>query len=100
MRSIFKRAKSLKDKQPRIVFDSNKIQNGSVIEHEYSPNGKYCAFTISNKNETSIVLTVIDVETGETQGRCLELYSYEKIAWSANSEGFFIYVMIFSFHLL
>lgn len=84
----------MKDQQPRVVFNSNKIHNDSVIEHEYSPNGKYCAITISDKNQTSLELMVIDVETAETLDNPLELYSFEEIAWSGDSNGFFIYVNV------
>lgn len=91
MRRIFKRAKSL-DERPRIVFDSNRIQHGSVIEHEYSPNGEYCAFTLTTQNQNWNKIIVIDVKTGQTRGNCLQLYSSKKIAWSGDSEGFFVYV--------
>lgn len=89
---IFKRAKSLKDEHPHVVFDSNKIQHRSVIEYEYSPNGKYCAFTISDRNRNSVEIMIIDVETAETHGDLLQLFSFGKIAWSGDSQGFFIYV--------
>lgn len=92
--------KSLKDENPHVVFDSNKIQHGSVIEHEYSPNGKYCAFTISDRSKSSVEIMVIDVETAETYGNRLQLFGYEKIAWSGDSQGFFIYVIIMMFCLL
>lgn len=88
------RAKSLKDDQPRVVFNSNKIRHDSVIGHEYSPNGKFCALTMSDKNQISIEVMIIDVETAETHGKCLQLFSFERIAWGANSDGFFIYVNI------
>lgn len=91
---IFKRVKSMKDSNPHVVFDSNKIERSSVTEHEYSPNGKYCAFTISVQNRVSNKVFVIDVETGETHGNSLKLYCFEKIAWSGDSKGFFIYVNI------
>ncbi|XP_055307555.1 uncharacterized protein LOC129571737 [Sitodiplosis mosellana] len=90
-KSIFKRVKSLKDERPHIVFNSNKIQHGSVTEHEYSPNAKYCAFTISDKSQNSIEVVVIDVESGETCGNRLQLFNFERIAWSGDSLGFFIY---------
>lgn len=93
--SIFKRAKSLRDKEPRVVFNSNKIRNDTVIEHEYSPNGKYCAITICDKNQTSMEIMIIDVETAEMHGDCLQLFSFEKIAWGGDSEGFFIFVNIY-----
>lgn len=89
---IFKRVKSLKDENPHVVFDSNKIQHGSVIEHEYSPNGKYCAFTISDRSKSSVEVMIIDVETAEVYGNRLQLINFEKIAWSGDSQGFFIYV--------
>lgn len=84
----------MKDEKPHVVFDSNKIQHGSVIEHEYSPNGKYCAFTISDRSKSSIEVMVIEVETAETYGNRLQLCTFEKIAWSGDSQGFFIYVII------
>lgn len=84
--------KTLKDEHPHVVFDSNKIQHGSVTQHEYSPNGKYCAFTITDKNLNSIEIRVIDVEKGESYGKRLQLYTFDKIAWSGDSQGFFIYV--------
>lgn len=93
--SIFMRAKSLKDEQPRVVFNSNKIRHDSVIGHEYSPNGKFCALTMSDKNQISIEIMIIDVETAEMHGKCLQLFSFERIAWGANSDGFFIYVNIY-----
>lgn len=77
-----------------MIFNSNKIHNDSVIEHEYSPNGKYCALTISDKSQTSMEVMIIDVETAEMHENCLQLISFEKIAWSADSEGFFIFVNI------
>lgn len=83
----------MNDKHSHVVLDSYKIEH-SVIEHEYSPNGKYCAFTISEKHQISIEIIVIDVESGESHGNRLQLYSFEKIAWSGNSEGFFIFVNI------
>lgn len=95
----------MKDEHPRVVFNTNKIHLDSVIEHEYSPNGKYCAITISDKNQISVELIIIDVETAETHENCLQLFSFEKIAWSGDSEGFFIYVNILflfirnSFHI-
>lgn len=96
--SIFKRIKSLRDQHPHVVFDSNKIQHDIVIEHEYSPNGKYCAFTISDNNKISMEVIVINTDTGEPHGNCLQLFSFEKIAWSGNSEGFFVYVSIHAFY--
>lgn len=84
----------MKDEHPHIVFDSNKIQHGSVIEYEYSPNGKYLAVTISDRSKRCIEIMVIDVETAETCGNRLQLFSFEKIAWSGDSQGFFIYVNI------
>lgn len=39
---------------------------------------------------------IIDVETAEMHGDRLQLFSFEKIAWSADSEGFFIFVNIFT----
>lgn len=86
--------KSFKDELPFTVFDSNKIQHGSVIEHKYSPNGKFCAFTIADKEQNLLQLHVIDVESGESCGKCLQLFSFERIAWSGDSVGFFIYVNI------
>lgn len=76
------------------MFDSNKIQHGSVIEYAYSPNGKYCAFTIGDKSKSSIEVVVIDVETAETYGNRLQLFSFEKVFWSQDSQGFFVYVNI------
>lgn len=90
------RVKTLKDEYPHVVFNSNKIDRCAVIEHEYSPNGKYCALTISDKNQTEIEVIVIDVDTAETLEIGLELFSFEKIAWSGDSKGFFIYVTIIS----
>lgn len=81
-----------KDEHPHVVFDSNKLEHGSVAEHVFSPNGKFCAFTISE--EDSLRVIVIDVETGETLGNSLRLFSFKKIAWSGDSEGFFIYVSV------
>lgn len=75
------------------MFDSNKIQHGSVIEYAYSPNGKYCAFTISDKGKSSIEVMVIDVESAEPYGNRLQLFSFEKVAWSGDSQGFFLYVI-------
>ncbi|XP_031634997.1 prolyl endopeptidase-like [Contarinia nasturtii] len=89
-RPIFKRVKSMRDKNPHVVFDSNKIERSSVIEHEYSPNGKHCVFTISVKDRIANKAMLIDVETGETYNS-LELHCFEKIAWSGDSKGFFIY---------
>lgn len=94
LRSIFKRVKTQKDQHPHVVFDSNQIQHGSVTQHEYSPDGKYCAFTISDKSLSSVEVLVINVESGETCGKCLKLFSFEKIAWSGDSQGFFVYVNI------
>lgn len=91
---IFKRIKSLNDKNAHIVFDSNKIAKSSVIEHEYSPDGKWCVFTINIQNEIVNKAILIDVNTGETYGKSLDLYCFEKIAWSGDSKGFFIYVNI------
>lgn len=91
---IFKRVKSFKDELPLIVFDSNRIQHGSVIEHKYSPNGKFCAFTIADKEENSLRLHVIDVESGEICGKCLQLSRFGRISWSGDSMGFFIHVNI------
>lgn len=93
IRRIFKSVKSL-DERPRVVLDSNRISQGSIIEHEYSPNGEYCAFTISAENQKHYEIIVIDVKTGQTYGSCLQLFNCKKIAWSGNSEGFFIYVNI------
>lgn len=85
----------MNDKHPHIVFNSNKIQHGSVIEHEYSPNGRYCAFTVSDRSKSSNEVMVVDVETSETYGNRLQLMNFEKIAWSGDSQGFFIYVNIY-----
>lgn len=79
-----------KDEQSDVIFDSNKLEHGSVVEHVYSPNGKYCAFTISEGESLRVI--VIDVETGESHGNSLQLFSLKKIAWSADSDGFFIFV--------
>lgn len=88
---IFYRARSLKGIDPHVVLDSNKI-SGTVLEHEYSPNGQYCVFTISNEASPSFYI-VVDVETGESYGRSLKFDRfYKKIVWSGDSEGFFVYV--------
>lgn len=87
----------MKDEHPHVVFDSNKIQHGLVVRHEYSPNGKYCAFTVNYKYQNSIEIIVIDVDSGETRGNHLQLFGFAKIAWSGNSQGFFIYVNIVVF---
>lgn len=92
---IFKRAKSLELLgEPRIVFDSNKV-TGTVIEHEYSPNGEYCAFTLTLENQKFYKCIVINVKTGKTLGNGLQLYNCKKVAWSGDSEGFFAYVNIY-----
>lgn len=89
--SIFYRAKSLKNTNPHVVLDSNQI-SGTVIDHEYSPNGEYCAFTIWNVDNLSFI-QVIDVETGQSYGRSLKFNRFfKKIVWSGDSKGFFIYV--------
>lgn len=63
-----------------------------VIEHEYSPNGEYCAFTISNEIGPSFI-HVVDVETGENYGKSLPFERfYKKVVWSEDSKGFFVYV--------
>lgn len=80
-----------KDEHTSVVFDSNYLEHGVVVEHEFSPNGKWCAFTISE--EDSLKVVVIDVETGETRGNSLQLFSFKKIAWCG--DGFFVYVIIF-----
>lgn len=88
---IFYRTSSLKGVDPHVVLDSNKI-SGTVIEHEYSPNGAYCVFTIRNEDDLSFYM-VVDVETGETYGRSLKFDEiYRNIVWSVDSKGFFVYV--------
>lgn len=62
------------------------------MEHAYSPNGEHCAFTISMGSQNVHKIIVIDVRTGKTVGKCLQLFSCEKVAWSGDSQGFFIYV--------
>lgn len=65
---------------------------GTFAEHVYSPNGEYCAFTISVGNQNLHKIMVIDARTGKVYGKCLRLFSCEKVAWSGDSRGFFIYV--------
>lgn len=91
--SIFRRVTSLSDKNPHVVFDTNTIF-GTVVEHKYSPNGKYGAFTIYQGEPNSYIITVINVETGNTYGKNLHLKTLKKVAWSGDSEGFFVYVSI------
>lgn len=91
--SIFKRITSLIDPHPHVVLDSNTIF-GKVVEHKYSPNGKFCAFTIDEGEPNSFIITVIDVETGNPYGKNLQIRTLKKIAWSGDSEGFFVYVGI------
>ncbi|XP_031638770.1 prolyl endopeptidase-like [Contarinia nasturtii] len=88
---IFKRVKSINDKHPHIVFDSNNIENGSVVEHEYSPDGKYCAFGIDEGKPHSCNITVVDVESGKPYGKRLHLRKLKKVAWSGDSRGFFVF---------
>lgn len=76
-----------------MIFDSNKVP-GTFIEHEYSPNGQFLAFTISAENQNSHKIMVIEVRTGRMCGHCLPVFSWKKIAWSGDSRGFFIYVSI------
>lgn len=81
----------MKGNDPHVVLDSNKI-SGTVVDHEYSPNGEFCAFTIINEAPPSYI-HVLDVETGESIGRSLKFEKwYKKILWSADSKGFFVYV--------
>lgn len=89
---VFKRITTL-DERPRVIFDSNKIL-GTYIEHEYSPNGQYLALTIGVENQNSHKILVIDVRTGRPHGNCLHVFSSKKIAWSGDSDGFFVYVNI------
>lgn len=81
------------EERPRVVFDSNRIA-GTFVEHEYSPNGEYCAFTVSAVNQNFHQIMVIDVKTGRSRGKWLQVFNCRKIAWSGDSEGFFIYVII------
>lgn len=67
---------------------------GSFVEHEYSPNGEYCAFTISAGIQNIHKIMIIDVKTGKVRGKFLQAYYYRKVAWTGDSEGFFIYVNI------
>lgn len=90
---VFKRIKTLEER-PRVIFDSNKIL-GSYIEHEYSPNGQYLALTIGAENQNSFKILVIDVRTGRPHGNCLPVFICNKIAWSGDSDGFFVYVNIY-----
>lgn len=92
---IFTRITSLHE-YPRLVFDSNRIV-GTFVEHAYSPNGEHCAFTISVGNQNMHKIMVIDVRTGKPFGKCLRQFGCEKIAWSGDSQGFFIYVNIVDF---
>lgn len=88
---IFYRARSLKGLDPHVVLDSNKI-TGTVLHHEYSPNGEYCAFTIS-KPDQPLFIYVVNVETGKSFGRTIRLNRFRKpIVWSGDSAGFFVYV--------
>lgn len=91
--SIFRRVTSLTDSRPHVVFDSNTIL-GTVVEHNYSPNGKYCAFTIDEGEPNSFVITIINVDTGNPLGNNLHLKTLKKVVWSGDSEGFFIFVSI------
>lgn len=97
---IFKRAKSSElVGDPRVVFDSNKVL-GAVIEHEYSPNGEYCAFTLALEKQKFHKCIVINVKTGKTLGNALQLFNCKKVAWSGDSEGFFVYVNTYCPHLI
>lgn len=93
--SVFETVKSLGE-SPRVIFDSNEML-GTFVEHAYSPNGEYCAFTICAENQGSHEIMIIDVRTGNAFGNRLRLFSKfscKKVAWSGNSRGFFIYVNI------
>lgn len=94
---IFKRAKTLKDRYPHIVFDSNEL-SGTVVDHKYSPNGKYCAFTIDEGEPISYQIIVVDVEGGVIHGKTLQLTKSKQIAWSGDSLGFFVYVKLTTFN--
>lgn len=88
---IFYRARSLKNLEPHVVLDSNKIP-GIVVAHVYSPNAQYCAFTVCNEDKPSYI-HVVDVETGLSYGRSLKFeHFYKYIVWSGDSKGFFAYV--------
>lgn len=78
------------------MFDSNKF-DGSVVEFEYSPDGKYCAFGIDEGKPCSFKIIVIDVESGETYGNSLRLKKLKNVAWSGDSKGFFVYVNVISY---
>ncbi|KAJ6630497.1 Prolyl endopeptidase, partial [Pseudolycoriella hygida] len=87
---IFYRTKSLKNINPHVVLDSNHI-SGTVLDHEYSPNGEYCAFTIWNDDNPSYI-QVINVETGECCGRSLKFKRFfKKVLWTKDSKGIFVY---------
>lgn len=71
------------------MFDSNTIA-GSVVEYKYSPNGKYCAFTVDEGDPCSFKVIVIDVEKGNVHGNSLQLTKLKKIVWSGDSKGIFV----------
>lgn len=81
------------DGRMHIVYNSNKLI-GTFVEHAYSPNGEYCAFTISAENPNAHKILVIDVRTGKPVEKCLQIANCKKIAWSGDSHGFFVYVNI------
>lgn len=92
---IFKRVKTLElIGEPHVVFDSNRI-SGTVIEHEYSPNGEYCAFTLALENKKAHKCIVVNVKTSKILGNGLHLSNCKKVAWSSDSKGFFVYVNIY-----
>lgn len=95
--SIFKRVKTLEEityGRPREIFNANRML-GNFVEHAYSPDGEYCAFTISSEIQNLHKLIVVHVRSGRTYGKCLQLFTCKKIAWSGDSMGFFIYVRVF-----
>lgn len=96
-RRIYRRVKTLEDVtygRPREILNSNRVM-GTFVEHAYSPDGEWCAFTISSETQINVhKLMVLDIRTGRTYGKCLQLFTCKKIAWSGDSLGFFIYVSI------
>ncbi len=88
---VLMRADSLTAETAVTFIDPNTIKEdgtASLADTEFSPQGKYCAYSVSLSGSDWTEIHIRDTETIEDLGESLEWAKFSSVAWNSDETGF------------